>query len=200
MADNERTQRVIEQAEAAVRRYQVEQDRYLSMLEFDWQKSPRTDNGEIGTNPLGPPQALDVELWNGRRIELRDLHQYYVYQGTMCGVPPTPEGELVAALQTAQRVFPTFGQRPVMLEPVLRSATFEMEPDQSPFPYPLIWLPPVCGIAQFESDAPALDVADVYSYLVVVWFQDSYGMIDSARTLDQLRSLDWQRHAVDWTP
>ncbi len=115
MIDNEDTRHYIEQVETAVRQYQATQDRYLSMLDFDWQKLPRVDDGEIGANPLGPPPTLEVKLRDGRTIELRDLHQYYIYQGALCGVPPTPENELVTALQTAQRVFPTFGQRPVML-------------------------------------------------------------------------------------
>lgn len=59
------------------------------MLDFDWQKSPRFDNGEIGSNPLDPPPTLEVKLRDRRTIDLRDLHQYYIYQGSLCGVPPT---------------------------------------------------------------------------------------------------------------
>ena len=200
MADDERTRRFIERCEAMLRRDREERERYLAILDFDWQKSPKVDHGKIGPNPLGAPTALKFTLQDGRLIELRKLHQYFVYEGTLCGVPPNPEGDLVAALKTAQRVFPVFGQQPVMLEPVFHGATFKTQPGDEPYPYPLIWLPKVCTVAEFESSAPARDPSEFYSALVVVWFQENYGMLDDARTLEQLRHIDWDTHAVDSSP
>ena len=73
-------------------------------------------------------------------------------------------------------------------------------PGDEPYPYPLVWLPPVCTIAFFESAAPARDPLQLYSALVVIWFQEGYGMTDDARVLEQLRNVDWARQAHDETP
>jgi hypothetical protein len=200
MAHDEKTRLLIEKREAAVRQHREEQESYLAMLDFVWPNAPKNDHGEIGPNPLGAPVALEIDLRDGRLINLRELHQYYVYHGTLCGVPPTPEGELVAALKTAQRVFPHFGARPVMLEPLFHGATFKRQPAEEPYPYPLVWLPKVCTLAQFESGAPARNDAECYSSLVVVWFQECYGLPDDVRVFDQLRCLDWNAYAVDSTP
>jgi hypothetical protein len=200
MAGKEETRRLIEQAEAAVRRHRDEQERYLAMLDFNWRNVPKRDHGAIGANPLGTFGALEIELPDGRLIELRELHQYYAYHGTLCGVPPTPENELVEALKTAQRVFPQFGMRPVMLQPVFHGGTFKRRPGEKPHPYPLVWLPQICTIAQFVSGALAHAGSHYCSSLVVIWFQETYGLVDDVRTLAQLRELDWETQAIDWSP
>ncbi|CAN0439013.1 unnamed protein product [Phaeothamnion confervicola] len=143
---------------------------------------------------------MQVTQRDGRVLTLSESHQYFVYQGTLCGVPPSPEGDLVTAVKTAQRIFPTLGQRPVVLEPTFHAATFETRPGKKPFPYPLIWLPKVCTIAVQDSTAPAPTSTPLYSSAVVIWFQESYGMVTDTRTLKQLRDIAWDRHAIDTTP
>ena len=200
MVDDDKNQQFHQRYEAFMEKQREERDRYLGALGFDWCASPRQDHGEIAINPLGSPQGLSVTLLDGRVIALREWHQYAVYEGTLCGVPPDPEDNLIAALKAAQRIFPSCGDRPVMLEPCIHTATFETSPKKKPFPYPLVWLPKVCTIARFESAAPARESAHVYSSLVVVWFQDDYGLPNDRHAFEQLRRLDWLANATDYTP
>lgn len=200
MSQDEESRRRIAQCEAAVKQFREEQESYLAMLDFDWRQSPQTDHGEIAGNPLGAPEGLSFMLSGGHLIRLRDWHQYFVYAGTLCGVPPDPEDHLIAALKTAQRLFPEFGARPILLEPVFHGATFKTRPGSEPYPYPLIWLPKVCSIALFESARPARDPAGVFSALVIIWFQEHYGLPDEVYLRSELQRHDWAVHAVDWMP
>ena len=141
------------QIEETIRRLNEERLSALAKLGFNWESAPRTDYGQLKEHPLNPPDSLVIELVTGRRIELRKFHQYFVYQGTLCGVPPTPEGELISALESACRFFPDGGEKAVVLTPTLRSGYFRLDANGFPEPYPLVWLPKVCTITLFESDA-----------------------------------------------
>lgn len=200
MSDGEKPQTAFERAQAAVCLFEEEQNHYLGMLGFDWRTAPRVDHGVISTHPLNRPASMQLTQRDGRFITLCELHQYFVYQGTLCGVPPTPEDELANAVKTAQRLFPTLGQRPVVLEPTFHVATFETQAGRKPFPYPLIWLPKICTIAVFDSTAPLSTSTPLYSSAVVIWFQESYGIVTDAQILEQLRDVEWDLHAVDTTP
>lgn len=200
MVDDERNQRLIERYEAFMCRLAEEREHYLGMLGFNWQLSPRTHHGEILGHPLVAPDGLSITLHDGRVIALREWHQYFVYAGTLCGVPPTPENDIIAALKTARRMFSHLGARPVLLEPEIHQATYQTARGEETKLQPLIWLPKVGSVALFESGSPARDPEEVYSSLVVVWFQERYGLPEDVRVFDQLRSLDWNAYAVDSTP
>lgn len=200
MGDGEKPQTAFERAQAAVRLFEEERNHYLGMLGFDWRSAPRLDHGVIVAHPLNRPASMQIKQRDGRIITLSGLHQYFVYQGTLCGVPPTPEHHLVTAVKTAQRIFPTVGQHPVVLEPTFHGGTFATSPGKAPFPYPLVWLPKVCTIALFDSTAQPHASTVSYSSLAVVWFQEGYGPVDDTRTLQQLQEIDWDLNAVDTTP
>ena len=61
-------------------------------------------------------------------------------------------------------------------------------------------LPQVTTFAIFESLKTARDPREVYSSVLVVWWQTQFGIPREANLLDRLRSIDWVKHAKDWTP
>jgi hypothetical protein len=57
-------------------------------------------------------------------------------------------------------------------------------------------LPPVACLARFDSGELATD-SDPYSSLVVAWFQDAFGLPNEG-VLEEIRRIDWERHAAAW--
>ncbi len=197
MTNDEDQRERLARLEAAMKQHREVQESWLAMLDFDWTTAPRVDHGEVAGNPLGVQQPFSIELRNGRTIELREWHQYETYAGALAGVPPTPEGQLIAALKTARRVFPEFDGQPVVLEPVFHGGQIPRSPKNAL--YPIIWLPAVTTVARFESDAAASDPDEPYSTLVIAWFQDAFGLPKEPRTLDQLARIDWDSSASGWS-
>lgn len=195
MNNDDERRRHFERIAAMEMERRSEEQRVLSQLAFKWQDLSQIEHGELDSNPLDVPPPFAVELRDKRRIVLRELHQYPVYNGVLAGVPPTPEPQLIQSLRVAKRIFPEFDRTPAMLTPQLNGGVFKRGPGQKPFPYPLVWLPSICSIGLFDSDPPAHDEASDFSTLVIIWFQDAVG-IPTGASLGQLRELDWESHAL----
>lgn len=166
-------------------------------LGFDWRKLPRLDHGLISAHPITRPVSLRFALPTGRLIDLNSLYQFDIYAGWLCGYPNDPERQFMDAISIAKRHFPHHDVPPVVLEPLLHGGRVTVKDG---FQAPWLRLPAVCTIAEFDSNKPARDEWEVYSSVLAIWFQDHYGLPTDARTLEQLRSLDWEKHAHDWTP
>lgn len=158
-------------------------------------KTVGVDDPSLALRPHG---GWTLTIATGREVYLQRWHQYAIYAGLLCGIPTGFERFVMAASNRAQALFPDCSERLVILEPTLRALPIEMARGRSD-ERPAI-LPPVCSIAEFVSSKPARDPAECYSSLVAVWFQDQFGLPVDTDILDQLRTLEWDQKASDWTP
>lgn len=167
-------------------------------LGFDWRKMPKIDHGV--SRPVGRVATLSLTLPTGRQIRLNRIYQFGTYSGTLCGSPNYPERYLIQAVKMAKQIFPDHGMPPAVLEPVLQTGVSPKRREDEPAQEPWLQLPMVCTLAEFDSNEPARDEYEVYSSVLVIWFQDHYGMPEDVRTLEQLGNLDWEKYGYDWTP
>ena len=56
----------------------------------------------------------------------------------------------------------------------------------------------MCAIVNFDSDI-GIDEDDDGSRVVVIWFQDKFGIDVDDHTRGQLRAIDWERYAEGWS-
>jgi hypothetical protein len=82
---------------------------------------------------------------------------------------------------------------PFLIEPIETPVEY-IEGKRYPFGEPAA-LPHVACVARFRS-AAARDNDKDYSLLIVVWFQNEFGAMDSD-VLQQLRTIDWEKLASD---
>jgi hypothetical protein len=129
---------------------------------------------------------MEILLQDGRLIKLSHLYQFNIYSGLLCGLPLEPETYLQETIDIAQTHFPNHKMAPVVLEPIFQTA------DRI--------LPSICTIAEFNSDKPARNLNEFASSALAIWFQDHYGLLEDARTLEQLSAIDWKIHGYDWSP
>ena len=62
-------------------------------------------------------------------------------------------------------------------------------------------IPPICSMARLTNSEPTSREPDhFYSSLVVAWYQDVFGPPPEDGVGAQLRAIDWDTHAGNWTP
>lgn len=163
---------------------------------------PVVDMGEMA-EPHMMPLNLEIRLADGREIFLTRIQQHRNYEGMLCGLPRDPERYVVGAIDQAQVWDRRFHGAPVVIpativsgiKPALKGTRFERIG-------PIAWsmLPQVTTFAEFKSLTTARDHSEVYSSALVVWWQAQFGIPREADLLDRLRSIEWVKHAKDWTP
>lgn len=134
-----------------------------------------------------------LTLKSGRVIRISLIRQYGTYAGLLCGFRD--------AEMTWRRTSELFDEG----SKVYSGKAYFIAPElarrvdyRGPEPRIEERLPPVACLARWDSsELPGSD--DVYSALLVAWFQQTFGDIDQA-VLDELAALDWERHAIGWNP
>ena len=138
---------------------------------------------------------MELALKSGRKITLGTLRQSRTYAGMLAGYPHKRANDrtIEQILAEAQKL--TVDQsRPLLIDPVIvvrgGAPIAGIGHEER--------LPEVVCVAGFESDALAKPGSEPYSSLIVVWFQDEFGLPTDAHILNQLRAIDWERRAIDW--
>lgn len=170
--------------------YRIEEIRRIFRFTFD--ELPTIDRGECTTHPLNSAQKPTFQLCDGRVIVLTDLHQNMSYEGCLFGMPH-PYLAFAAALDMTRLNFPWYDSEPVVLPPVKYAGSYV----KGYYREDWMTIPLVCSIACFTSDSPARDSTKDNSSLVVIWFQDRFGLDLDARTVNQIQGLDWNGIAWD---
>lgn len=134
---------------------------------------------------------MHVKLHSGRAIYLRELHQVSVYEGVLEGYP-TRDGNTRLVASLVSRLTERFDMHPLVVEP----DEHLLDRPQTPRGI-AAKIPHVGSAGRFESLHPARDASTHASTLLVLWFQDEFGLPD-ARSLEKLRGLDWDAHALDF--
>ena len=140
--------------------------------------------------PEHPERAASFTLDCGFGISLHELKQKLVYEGLLEGLP-TRERNQGYVRRTIQTVRQESGHVPVtLLDPVAK-------PIVTKHPYPFgepESVPGVLCVGRFRSNqcTAASDYPDEeYSELVVIWFQDEFGLPISVDVQEQLQRMDW---------
>jgi hypothetical protein len=180
-----------------------DEDKHASFY-WQWADLPRK---QLAGHP-SQFSGFTLELNGGRIISLISMEQYLIdYPVALTPSISHPERHVLAAIQKAKRVAMWIEAAPIVLPPTLLEIDYsrdkqlshhEVEPNLGPGENALV-LPRVGVISEFLSLAAARDKAEVYSSLLVVWFQDSFGEIP-ATIQGQLIEIDWKHAAYDWTP
>lgn len=129
-------------------------------------------------------------LGDGREIHLRELRQWWTYEGVLEGRPsPDDNGHQLAAL-VRRHQYEGRGASLYLggIETGERSEAF-------PFGRPAR-LPPISNTARFLSYSPVKGSDAMCSKLTLIWFQTDFGLqsdFDAA-----MAALDWEAQAADY--
>jgi len=125
----------------------------------------------------------ELTLASGRTIWLEELRQWDVYADLLEGLPSNRLNARIvdSAIESAP------------------SPSVLVRPTERPEPkFPGAgWLPRICSVGTFESKI-ARDVSCHASKLTIVWFQDDFGFPPTGQALEQVVTVNWNRHATDF--
>jgi len=150
---------------------------------------------------LLPLQQYSIRLNSGRDVFLYVLFQYPTYSGWMEGIPTASINEWLVqrALEyTKQKLWD-------VVEPVL------IPPKELPIELPegandlrrlyknmrLVRIPAIACLATWDSYQPARDEGANFSCLNIVWFQEEFALPIAPEVVEQIKGVDWERHAED---
>lgn len=156
---------------------------------FDIKKCIRQEHGVVERHPLSWIADWKIQIESGEQIRLEAIYQYHTYGGLLCGFPFGAEHHIEQAIEYAQRQFPYFGDRFVVLSPVIHvGRTPRIIGGEMSLTF---WemLPPITSIAEFLT-------ANGGDGVLAIWFQNQFGHPDASAN-EQLQKLDWQRYSVE---
>lgn len=162
------------------------------IFRFPLDELPTIDRGVCMTHPVESAHKPTFRLSDGRVIILTDLHQSMSYEGCLAGMPH-PYFAFMAALDTVRLNFPWYDAEPVVLPPIKYTGTYVKGDCRKDW----MTVPLVCSIGCFISYSAARDSTKSNSNLVVIWFQDRFGLDLDVRTVNQIQGLDWNVIAWD---
>jgi hypothetical protein len=170
-------------------------------LPFRWEDVPHEFVGLAGYRTRADASAWRLSLDSGRTIHLTFLKQGGTYAGVLAGSPrsdPLFNDRVVKnAIGYAASDLRCAATEIAVLAPrLLRTAEAKQPDGQEPGSAAIDYLPPIRTLARFES-SPVADKDADWSSLVVLWFQDTYGLPEAGHVTEQLRALDWDRLAED---
>ena len=135
-----------------------------------------------------------VKLRSGRSVLLREFRQWNFYEGLMAGAPTSEANrESAERLVAEERV--RNNAEPYLIPPIERAV--KVREDES-------WnesrglFPTVACVARFLSFNAARDPNRDGSELVIIWFQDEWAFPIDPGIREQIRAIDWEKHAHDF--
>lgn len=153
--------------------------------------SSSTDDGS--TEPRGV-----IRVACGRTIRLSSLHQYATYAGLLAGLPDEAMNRrrIQEAIDYARGTLRFIGH-PRLIPPQVtvreRPARGNAEARIGHF------LPAITCIGEFVSSPPARDPGMLVSSVTLVWHQDNFALPIADNALEEIRRLEWDAMAEDWS-
>lgn len=137
-----------------------------------------------------PGTAYEVGVEAGRKVHLYRIYQSRSYEGALFGRPDraTNKHIIERALAFARQRL-KFRGAPTLI-PVKAAGAAVRDPDR---------LPDILCIGEFMWARPVRDVSQMYSSATFVWFQDRFAPPIAPDVLAELREIDWDLVAQDWS-
>ena len=157
---------------------------------------------------------MQIALNDGREIRLVRLRQWYTYAGVLAGFPTrSRNAERTQKIVASAKPDCLEGLAPYLIPPAI--TPIEYKPPGELFlrktgmtarQYAADWennnyesLPSVACVGEFESGELKRPDSDIWSSMVLVWFQDDFALPIDSNVLAHIQELDWESCAKDWS-
>ncbi len=136
-----------------------------------------------------------IKLQSGRTIFLEKLHQEQTYAGMLEGTPRKALNDRTIA-RWQKQILEHEGDRGVLIEPVRRTIPSGLAGNEMFGPAEV--LPDIVCVGLFHS-SPVRNEPEHFSLLSILWFQDDFALPIEPSVVEQIRKLDWENLAYNWT-
>jgi hypothetical protein len=141
-----------------------------------------------------PGPAYEVGVEAGRKVHLYRIYQTRTYEGALAGQAERGADRRIiehAIAFARQRL--KFRGAPTLIP--IRSVRGPVHAAAEGHDR----LPDILCIGEFLWARPVRDVSQMYSSATFVWFQDQFAPPITPDVLEELREIEWERVAVDWS-
>ena len=138
-----------------------------------------------------------IKLESGRTIDLESLKQEKTYAGLLEGMPRKDFNDRIIEGWRRQAV-PYEGQKMALIDPVRRPGATGLPRRGDELWGPPEFLPAIVCVGMFQS-TPVRNEREDFSLLIIVWFQEAFAMPIDPGVVAQIRKLDWETLAYNWT-
>ncbi|MBL8376550.1 MAG: hypothetical protein JNM79_01625 [Burkholderiales bacterium] len=167
----------------------------MDAIDFRVEDLPVEDHDVTSGHPLNREKRWVLDMQAGGRAWIDDLIQCRTYAGVLLGVPDDPVDAIVRAMRSVKHHFNFYDGPACVLPPRLHKGLRRVVNDGVEEFHAWRLLPSITSYALLTSTDLARD--EDHSSVVVIWFQDAFGLPDDA-VIAQMRAIDWRRYAVDW--
>jgi hypothetical protein len=141
------------------------------------------------------PSVGQIDLQTRRTIYMHSLQQSQIYAGLLEGLPTRQMNRRIIDNALAEERKKTWAGEPYLVPPP--EVPIEYPHGKYPFGEPAS-LPPVLCVAYFVSLAAAMNENCDASCPNLIWFQGDFAFPIDPAVLNHIRSLDWERFAMDF--
>ena len=167
-------------------------------ITFDVANLPAIEHG-IKNRPLLMSDGFSVTTADQDKLRLTSLFQFGTYDGNLAGIPAHPESNIEMAVDQAKTIFAGHPAPPCVIAPVIHCGVREFTSSAGPQTEPWRILPSITSFGLFTASRPAVSSDEAYSSVLLIWYQDRFGLPDDPRTLKLISELDWECFAYNWT-
>lgn len=167
---------------------------------FELTDLPAVEHGHV-MRPLSIGTGFVVETDGGEFLRLDRLFQYRTYGGVLNGLPFDPMFNIESAIDYARSRFPDRTAPPCVLPPRLNRGHRRYKRHTGEEELEHWTLLPCCtSFGEFTASRKArnADPDSDCSSVLLIWYQDSYGLPQDEHTLRAMATLDWEAFAHSW--
>jgi uncharacterized protein (TIGR02996 family) len=146
---------------------------------------------------VGGPRTKpeDITQRSGRWVSLRELRQWRTYGGLLEGSPNDEINQQILRHAQTEAARGAISANSYLIPPVIRNRLqkgWDIAPRQYQF------LPATACVGRFTSTPRSNDSNYHASELVIIWFQDEFAFPIDPAVREQIRAIDWEKHATDF--
>ena len=175
------------------------QEKIKKSVRFEIADLPAIDHGNL-RRPLSIGEGFVINTATGDTLYLDHIFQYRTYAGVLNGIPFDPMSHIEGDLRYVASIFPHHSAPPYVVPPrvhrgrrVTKREDFEDVED---------WciLPRCTTLGRFDASRKArnADSDSDGSTIVLIWYQDKFGLPEDSHTLQHIAEFDWDEFAHNW--
>ena len=158
---------------------------------------PSVEHAGYG-RPWAIGKGFVVKTNDGDKLFLANLFQYRTNAGVLAGFPSVREDNFLWAVEYARAKFPDHDAPPFVVPPTLHRGRARSVRDCIESFEDWCVLPPITSFGVFTADREAKGSDEANSSVLLIWYQDNWGVPDDPRTLRLIAELDWDKYAHNW--
>lgn len=169
-------------------------------MRFRIEELPAIDHGGL-RRPLSLGEGFTIKTLAGDTLYLHSMFQYSTYAGVLNGIPFDPGSHIERDIDYVATVFPNHAAPPYVVPPRMHRGRRVTQREDFEDIEDWCILPRCTTFGCFDTSRLArnADEDNCSSSIVLIWYQDKFGIPDDAHTLQHITELDWDEFAHNWT-